>query len=93
MVKEKKMFDLENFLTTSPIEVNATDIRFQDSRTGEVFSRTIFRPGKNVNFPQVAKELAHYGYILLWMDDNPGNIPGRMNWSDVFGSFIQQGEA
>ena len=48
MVKEKKMFDLENFLTTSPIEVNATDIRFQDSRTGEVFSRTIFRPAITV---------------------------------------------
>ena len=40
------MFDLDTFLTTSVVDVNATDIRFQDSRTGEVFQRTIFRPGK-----------------------------------------------
>lgn len=87
------MFDIDDFLMTTPIEVNATDIRFRDSRTGEVLTRTIFRPGKNVNFPRLAKELAHYGFILEWVDDNPGNIPGRMNWSDVFGSFIQQEEA
>ena len=86
------MFDLDTFLTTSVVDVNATDIRFQDSRTGEVFQRTIFRPGKSTAFPTLAKELAHYGYILLWVDDNPGNIPGRMNWSDVFGAFIQQGD-
>ena len=84
------MFDLEKFLTTSPIEVNATNIRFRDSRTGEIFNRTIFRPGKTITFQTLGKELAHYGYILLWVDDTPGNIPGRMNWSDVFGKFIQE---
>ena len=84
------MFDLNKFLTTSPIEVNATNIRFTDSRTGETFSRTIFRPGRCVTFPTLAKELAHYGYILEWVDDTPGNIPGRMNWSDIFGKFIQE---
>ena len=84
------MFDMEKFLTTSVCDVNATDIRFQDSRTGEIFSRTIFRPGKSLNYQTLGKELAHYGYILLWMDDQPGNIPGRLNWSDIFGKFIQE---
>ena len=86
------MFDLDSFLTTSPIEVNATNIRFQDARTGEVYNRTIFRPGKVLSFPALSKELAHYGYTLIWVDDTPGNIPGRMNWSDVFGKFIQEEE-
>lgn len=84
------MFDLNKFLTTSPIEVNATDIRFQDSRTGEVFTRTIFRPGKSINFQSLGKELSHYGYILQWVNDEPSNIPGRMNWSELFGRFIQE---
>jgi len=84
------MFDLENFLTTSPIEVNATNIRFQDNRTGEVMTRTIYRPGKAVNFQRLGEELRHYGYNLLWVDDQPGDIPGKLNWSDVFGQFIQQ---
>lgn len=86
------MFDIDKFLTSSPIDVNATDIRFQDSRSGEVFTRTIYRPGKNISFNTLAKEMAHYGYILLWVNDEPGDIPGRMNWSEVFGKFIQQGE-
>lgn len=84
------MFDLEKFLTTSPIDVNATDIRFQDTRTGEVYNRTIFRPGKNVSFPVLAKEMAHYGYILLWTSDEPGDVPGQMDWSEIFGKFLQQ---
>ena len=84
------MFNLEKFLTTSPIDVNATNIRFQDSRSGEIYNRTIFRPGKSVNFKRLGEEMAHYGYILLWIDDQPGNIPGRMNWSDVFGKFVQE---
>ena len=84
------MFDIEKFLTTSPIDVNATSIRFQDSRTGEIYNRTIYRPGKNIVFPQLAKELNYYGYILVWVDDEPGDVPGRMNWSEIFGKFIQQ---
>lgn len=84
------MFNLDNFLTTSPINVTAKNIRFQDSRTGEVFNRVIYRPGRDIAFPTLAKEMAHYGYVLLWVDDTPGNIPGKMNWSDVFGTFIQQ---
>ena len=84
------MFSLDQFLTTSVVDVNATDIRFQDARTGEIFNRTIFRPGKFVDYSHLGPELAHYGYILLWIDDQPGNIPGRMNWSDVFGKFIQE---
>lgn len=87
------MFDIDKFLTESVVDVNATDIRFQDARTGEIYSRTIYRPGKCVTFPQLAKEMAHYGFILLWVNDEPSNAPGKMNWSDVFGSFIQQGEA
>ena len=84
------MFNLDKFLTTSPINVTAKNIRFQDSRTGEVFNRVIYRPGKDIAFQHLAEEMAHYGYILLWVDDAPGNIPGKMNWSDVFGTFIQQ---
>lgn len=87
------MFDLDKFLTTSMAEVNATNIRFKDARTGEVFSRTIFRPGKGISFQNLAKELGIYGYVLLWVDDQPGNIPGKINWSDVFGKFIQEQEA
>lgn len=84
------MFDLEKFLTTSPIDVSATNIRFQDSRTGEVYIRTIFRPVKTITFTALAKEMAHYGYILQWVDDEQGDVPGQMNWSEVFGKFIQQ---
>ena len=84
------MFEIEKFLTSSIIEVNATDIRFQDARTGEVFTRTIFRPGRTINFQNLGKELARYGYILQWVNDEPSNIPGRMNWSDLFGKFIQE---
>lgn len=84
------MFDLEKFLTTSPIDVNATNIRFRDARTGEEFSRVIFRPGKSISFRRLADEMAHYGYILLWMDGTPGDVPGRMNWSEVFGKFMQE---
>lgn len=84
------MFDLDNFLTTSPIDVSATNIRFQDSRTGEVYTRTIFRPVKTLSFPVLAKEMAHYGYILLWADDEPGDVPGKMDWSEIFGKFLQQ---
>lgn len=84
------MFDIDTFLTTSSIDVSATSIRFQDSRTGEVYNRTIFRPVKNITFATLAKEMAHYGYILLWTDDEPGDVPGRMNWAEIFGNFIQQ---
>lgn len=84
------MFDLEKFLTTSPIEVNATNIRIQDMRTGEILTKTIYRPGKSIAFPTLAKELGLYGYALLWVDDTPGDIPGKMNWSEVFGTFIQE---
>ena len=84
------MFDIDKFLTESVVDVNATDIRFQDARTGEIFKRTIYRPGKCIAFQTLAKELAHYGFILLWVNDEPSNIPGKMNWSDVFGTFIQQ---
>ena len=84
------MFDLEKFLTTSVVDVNATDIRFQDARTGEIFSRTIFRPGQQISFKRLGEEMAHYGYILLWIDDQPSNLPGHMNWSDVFGKFLQE---
>jgi hypothetical protein len=84
------MFDIEKFLTETVVDVNATDIRFQDARTGEVYTRTIFRPGKCVTYPVLAKELAHYGYTLLWINDEPSNVPGKMNWSDVFGQFVQQ---
>ena len=84
------MFSLDQFLTSSVVDINATDIRFQDSRTGEIFNRTIFRPGKCLSFKRLGEEMAHYGYILLWINDQPSNIPGRMNWSDVFGKFIQE---
>ena len=83
------MFNLDQFLTSTVCDVNATDIRFQDARTGEVFTKTIFRPGRSINFKRLGEEMAHYGYTLLWIGD-PGNIPGRMNWSDVFGKFIQE---
>lgn len=87
------MFDIDEFLTSSVVDVNATDIRFRDARTGEEYRRTIFRPGKKLSFANLAKEMAVYGYILIWMNDEPGDIPGRMNWSDVFGKFIQEGAA
>ena len=84
------MFDIDKFLTTSTVSVNATAIRFQDARTGETFNRTIFRPGNAVSFKRLAEEMQHYGYILLWVDDQPGDVPGKLNWSDIFGQFIQQ---
>lgn len=84
------MFDIDKFLTSSPIAVNATAIRFQDARTGEVFTRTIYRPGRCVTFLKLAEELAHYGFILQWVDDERSDIPGRIDWSEMFGKFIQQ---
>jgi len=86
------MFDLDSFLTTSAIEVNSTNIRIQDARTGEILNKKIYRPGKNIVFPRLAKELSHYGYILLWVDDTPGDIPGKMDWSEVFDRFIGEGK-
>ena len=83
------MFDLEEFLTSSDMDVNATDIRFRDMRSGEEYCRTIFRPGRTLSFANLAKEMATYGYALLWMNGEPSNIPGHMNWSDVFGKFIE----
>ena len=84
------MFDIEKFMTTSEMEVNATSIRFHDERTGEVFTRTIFRLGRVINQSVIGRELAKYGYALDWVDDQLGNIPGEMNWSEIFGNFIQQ---
>ena len=84
------MFDIDEFLTSTPLDVNASNIRFKDNRTGEVLNRTIFRPGKRINFQTLAKEMSPYGYTLMWMDDTPGDIPGKMNWSDLFGTFIQE---
>ena len=52
------MFDIEKFMTTSPIEVCTANIRFHDMRTGEAFCRAIFRPGSNVSFAALSKELA-----------------------------------
>ena len=87
------MFDLDRFLTTTPISVNATNIRFTDNRSGKVYSRVIYRPGIRIDFARLAKEMERYGYHLDWVDDEPGDVPGRMNWSDVFGKFFQQEEA
>ena len=84
------MFSLDQFLTTTPWEVNATRIRFQDCRTGEIYERTIFRPGQSVNFARLGPELQHYGYNLLWIDDTPGMFPGRLNWSEIFGQFFEE---
>ena len=83
------MFDLEKFLTTTDYEVNATDITFKDMRSGETMRRTIYRPGNTVAFQKLANELRDYGYQLINIGD-PGNIPGKMNWSEIFGKFIQQ---
>lgn len=82
------MFSLEKFLTTTPLEVNATDITFKDMRTGETMRRTIYRPGNAISFKNLGEEMSKYGYLLLNVGD-PGNIPGRMNWSDIFGKFLQ----
>ena len=87
------MFDLDKFLTTSLCPVNATAIRFRDARTGESYSRTIYRPGRCVTFSQLAQEMGHYGFILDWVDDTRSDIPGRIDWSEMFGKFIQQEEA
>ena len=87
------MFDIEKFMTTSPIEVCTANIRFHDMRTGEAFCRAIFRPGRSVSFATLSKELAMYGYFLDWMDDAPGNVPGKLDWSSVFGKFMQEEEA
>ena len=87
------MFDIDKFLTTSVMEVNATRIRFQDSRTGEMFDRTIYRPGKTISFQNLAKEMAHYGFILQWVDDEERSVPGHMNWANAFGMLIQEQEA
>ena len=82
------MFDLDKFLTSTICEVNATDITFKDMRTGQTIRRTIYRPGSSVSFQKLGPELAKYGYVLVNIGD-PGNIPGRIDWSDVFGRFIQ----
>ncbi len=82
------MFDLNKFLTTSLIDVNATDITFKDMRTGQTMKRTIYRPGNTISFQKLGEEMGRYGYLLLAIGD-PGNLPGRMNWSEVFGKFIQ----
>ena len=83
------MFSLDKFLTTTKCEVNATDITFKDMRTGETFRRTIYRPGNAVSFSRLGEEMSLYGYQLLTIGD-PGNIPGRINWSEIFGKFIQE---
>lgn len=87
---EEKKFDIDEFLTTSEISVNATAIRFKDTRTGEVFKRTVYRPGNAVHYYSLGKDLEHYGYQLLWVDDQRGDIPGQVNWSDVFGKFMEE---
>lgn len=83
------MFDIDDFLTSTEIDVNATEIRFKDNRTGDVMTRTVYRPGKRVSFNTLAKELQTYGYTLLWVSDAPGDLPGRLNWSELFGYFLQ----
>ncbi len=82
------MFDLDKFLTTTPYEVNATEITFKDMRTGKTIKRTIYRPGNTISFQKLGEEMGRYGYLLLAIGD-PGNIPGRMNWSEIFAQFIQ----
>ena len=87
--KEKKMFSLDKFLTATTIEVNATDITFRDMRSGQTMKRTIYRPGGFVSYTRLGEEMARYGYQLINIGD-PTDIRGRMNWSDVFGKFIQE---
>jgi len=82
------MFDLEKFLTSTPLEVNAQEITFKDMRTGQTFKRTIYRPGNAVNFAKLGTELSRYGYRLTNIG-KPGNVPGRMNWSEIWGQFFQ----
>ncbi len=87
------MFDIDEFLTTSAVDVNATEIRFKDNRSGEVLTRTIYRPGKRLNFNRLADEMKNYGYTLMWMSDAPGDLPGKLNWSELFGYFMERGAA
>ena len=82
------MFDLDKFLTSTICEVNATDITFKDMRSGKTYRRTIYRPGASVSFKKLGEEMSKYGYLLMTVGD-PGNIPGKMDWSEVFGRFIQ----
>ncbi|MBQ1508525.1 MAG: hypothetical protein IIZ47_03815 [Erysipelotrichaceae bacterium] len=83
------MFDLDKFLTSTTCEVNATDITFKDMRTGKTYRRTIYRPGSSVNFSRLGEEMSKYGYKLLNTGD-PGNIPGKIDWSQIFGRFLQE---
>lgn len=82
------MFDLDDLMTTTDYDICVTEVTLKDMRSGETFNRTIFRPGKALAFQQAAKEFGRYGYeVIRWGDSSP--IPGKIDWSKIFGHFVQ----
>ena len=82
------MFDLDDLMTTTDYDICVTEVTLKDMRSGETFTRSIFRPGKAIPFTRVAEEFGQYGYkVVRWGESSP--IPGRMNWAKAFGHFLE----
>lgn len=86
------MFDLEKMTTTTAFDVCAIDATLQDNRDGKIYKRTLYRPGKTYPKQLIYKEFAEFGYKVLRIGD-PADVPGVINWSDVFGKFVQEEES
>jgi len=85
------MFDLENLMTTTAFNVCSFDLTIQDRRSGQVYKRTAYRPGKCYPALRVHEEYEKYGYKVLSIGE-PADVPGTIDWSKVFEIFTQQEE-
>ena len=78
-----KNLNFDSYTNETKVMVTRATLTMLDRRSGEIFEKTIFRPGTQFPETVVAREMANYGYDVIGYKD-VDCAEGVIDWSMLF---------